>query len=69
MVVVAGKPVIVAVGGGLPGPGYTFIADESVAADAWKLLTDQVGCGACQLIPKHVLDDNTCLTNLQASCR
>ena len=38
----AGKPVIVAVGGGLPGPGYTFIADESVGADVWRALTSQV---------------------------
>ncbi|KAI3429808.1 hypothetical protein D9Q98_010121 [Chlorella vulgaris] len=38
-----GKPVIVAVGGGLPGPGYTFIADESVAADVWRVLTAQDG--------------------------
>jgi hypothetical protein len=34
--------VIVAVGGELPGPGYTFIADESVAADVWRVLTAQV---------------------------
>ena len=33
---------IVAVGGGLPGPGYTFIADESVGADVWRALTSQV---------------------------
>lgn len=34
----AGKPVIAAAGGGLPGPGYTFICDESVAAPLWKAL-------------------------------
>ena len=39
----AGKPVIVMSGGGLPGPGYTFIADESVATDVWRALTSQVG--------------------------
>lgn len=33
---------IVAAGGGLPGPGYTFIADESVATDLWRVLTAQV---------------------------
>lgn len=38
----SGKPVIVAKGGGLPGPGYTFIADESVAVDVWRALTAQV---------------------------
>lgn len=35
----AGKPVIVAVGGGLPGPGYTLIADETIGAELWKTLT------------------------------
>ena len=34
---------LVAVGGGLPGPGFTFIADESVGADLWQALTAQVG--------------------------
>lgn len=29
---------IAAAGGGLPGPGYTFICDESVAAALWKAL-------------------------------
>lgn len=33
-----GKPVIVIVGGGLPGPGYTLIVEESVAADLWRVL-------------------------------
>ena len=41
----AGKPVIVAVGGGLPGTGYTLIADESVGADLWRIMTAQVGGG------------------------
>lgn len=41
----AGKPVIVVSGGGLPGPGYTLIADESVATDVWRALTSQVGGG------------------------
>ncbi|PSC70551.1 Aminomethyltransferase folate-binding domain-containing isoform B [Micractinium conductrix] len=39
----AGKPVIVAVGGGLPGTGYTLIADESVGADLWRIMTAQEG--------------------------
>ncbi|PRW61168.1 glycine cleavage system T [Chlorella sorokiniana] len=38
-----GKPVIVVSGGGLSGPGYTLIADESVAADVWRALTSQEG--------------------------
>ncbi|KAI7836281.1 hypothetical protein COHA_009869 [Chlorella ohadii] len=38
-----GKPVIVMAGGGLPGPGYTFIVDESVATDVWRALTSQEG--------------------------
>lgn len=36
---------IVVSGGGLPGPGYTLIADESVATDVWRALTSQVGGG------------------------
>lgn len=40
----AGKPVIVVVGGGLElGSGYTFIADESIGVDVWRALTSQVG--------------------------
>lgn len=38
----AGKPVIAASGGGLPGPGYTFICDESMAAPLWKALSGVV---------------------------
>lgn len=34
---------IVAAGGGLPGPGYTLIADEAVAADVWRSVTAQEG--------------------------
>lgn len=33
---------IVAVGGGLPGPGYTLICDESIGANVWKALAAQV---------------------------
>lgn len=33
---------IVVSGGGLPGPGYTLIADESIATDVWRALTSQV---------------------------
>jgi len=33
-----GKPVIAIVGGGLPGPGYTLIVEESVSADLWRVL-------------------------------
>lgn len=35
-----GSPVMVAVGGGLPGPGYTFITDEDGVADLWGTLVD-----------------------------
>jgi len=38
----SGKPVVAVVGGGLPGSGYTFISDESVAADLWKALESKV---------------------------
>jgi hypothetical protein len=48
----AGKPVIVAAGGGLPGPGYTFIADESVAADLWRVLTSQASLPAACLLTR-----------------
>ncbi len=36
----AGRPVVAAVGGGLDGlaPGYTLVADESVAAELWRAL-------------------------------
>jgi folate-binding protein YgfZ len=36
----AGRPVLAAVGGGLDGlaPGYTLVADESVAAELWHTL-------------------------------
>jgi len=33
-----GKPVVAFVGGGLPGPGYTLIVEESAAADLWRAL-------------------------------
>jgi tRNA-modifying protein YgfZ len=33
-----GKPVIAMVGGGLPGPGYTLIVEESIAADLWRVI-------------------------------
>jgi folate-binding protein YgfZ len=33
-----GKPVIAMVGGGLPGPGYTLIVEESAAADLWRVI-------------------------------
>ncbi|KAG7670677.1 hypothetical protein Ndes2526B_g00461 [Nannochloris sp. 'desiccata'] len=32
-----GKPVITMVGGGLPGPGYTLIVEESAAGDLWRV--------------------------------
>ena len=34
---------IVAVGGGLAGPGYTLIPDEAAAAELWRALTDARG--------------------------
>jgi folate-binding protein YgfZ len=34
-----GKPVIAMVGGGLPGPGYTLIVEESAAADLWRVIS------------------------------
>lgn len=49
-----GKPVIAASGGGLPGPGYTFICDESMAAPLWKALSgvegvEPLGCDAFEI--------------------
>lgn len=38
-------PVILMVGSGLATPGYTFIADESVAGDLYSLLASKVGAG------------------------
>jgi hypothetical protein len=34
-----GRPVVAAVGGGLPGPGYTLVADEAAAGELWRSLT------------------------------
>jgi len=36
-----GSPVIIAKGSGLHIPGYTLIADQSVAPDLWSLLTEK----------------------------
>jgi hypothetical protein len=40
-----GAPVIVAVGTGLAIPGYTFIVDESGAADLYAALVNKVRLG------------------------
>lgn len=34
-----GKPVIAAAGGGLPGPGYTLLVEETAAADLWAAIS------------------------------
>ena len=34
-----GKPVVAMVGGGLRGPGYTLIVEESAAADLWRAIS------------------------------
>ena len=39
-----GSPVIIAKGSGLHIPGYTLIADQSVAPDLWSLLTEKGMC-------------------------
>lgn len=42
----SGKPVVVAVGGGLvPGEGFTLVADEAIGGDLWRALSGQVGWG------------------------
>ncbi len=38
-----GKPVVAAVGGGLPGEGFTLVCDELAAPDLWRVLS---GVGA-----------------------
>ncbi len=37
-----GSPVMLSVGSGLAGPGYTLIADETVAGDLWRTLAAMV---------------------------
>lgn len=39
-----GAPVMVAVGSGLAVPGYTMIADDSIAADVYAALASKVIC-------------------------
>jgi len=36
-----GSPVVVAAGGGLPVPGYTLIADRTVAGELWSALVSK----------------------------
>ncbi len=40
---VGGSPLIVAVGSGLAGPGYTLIVDESAAGELFGTLVSKVG--------------------------
>lgn len=37
-----GSPVLVALGCGLPSPGFTLLADASAAGELWAALTAQV---------------------------